>query len=147
MLNRFFELNYSLNPKVQAVNKAQRQPRPKPYFPEFLKSRALKKQGQLKYRVSQETLQLLNSFEMSSSIYCFKCLRLFEVYFVKQIFSSNMFYFKSILPLYDCHIIHFYYSIRYETTKQIIEEDIANHSPTVVKFFWKRIINDSFDVC
>ena len=33
----------SLNPKVQAVNKVQRQLRPKPYFPEFFKSRALEK--------------------------------------------------------------------------------------------------------
>ena len=31
----------SLNLKTQAVNKAQRQLRPEPYFPEFFKSRAL----------------------------------------------------------------------------------------------------------
>ena len=30
----------SLNPKAQAVNKAQRQLRPEPYFPEVFRSRA-----------------------------------------------------------------------------------------------------------
>ena len=35
-----WELECSLNPKAQAVNKAQRQLRPEPYFPEFFKSLA-----------------------------------------------------------------------------------------------------------
>ena len=34
------KIRCSLNPKAQAVNKAQRQLRPEPYFPEFFKSRA-----------------------------------------------------------------------------------------------------------
>ena len=45
ILNRCFELNsvenkMQLDPKAQAVNKAQRKLRPEPYFSEFFKSRA-----------------------------------------------------------------------------------------------------------
>ena len=45
IINRFFELNSAeircrLNPKAQAVNKAQRQIKPEPYFPKIFKSRA-----------------------------------------------------------------------------------------------------------
>ena len=40
ILNRFFELNSVENkmqlPKAQSLNKAQRQPRPELYFPEFI---------------------------------------------------------------------------------------------------------------
>ena len=46
--NRFFKLKKircSLNPKAQVVNKAQRQFRPEPYFPEFFKSPALIQRG------------------------------------------------------------------------------------------------------
>ena len=38
-----WKIRCSLKPKAQAVNKAQRQLRPKPYYPEFFKSRALEK--------------------------------------------------------------------------------------------------------
>ena len=37
-----WKIRCSLNPKALAVNKAQRQLRPEPYFPKFFKSRALK---------------------------------------------------------------------------------------------------------
>ena len=41
ILNRFFNLNCNLNPKAQAVNKAQRQLRLESYFHEFFKAPAL----------------------------------------------------------------------------------------------------------
>ena len=41
MNSTLWKIICSFNPKAQAVNKAQRQLRPEPYFPEFFKSRAL----------------------------------------------------------------------------------------------------------
>ena len=44
IINRFYELNKiicNVNPKAQAINKAQWQLRPESYFAEYFKSRAL----------------------------------------------------------------------------------------------------------
>ena len=38
LLTELWKIRCSLNPKAQAVNKAQRRLRPEPYFPEFFKS-------------------------------------------------------------------------------------------------------------
>ena len=39
-----WKVRCSLDPKAEAVNKVQRQLRPEPYFPEFFKSQARKRQ-------------------------------------------------------------------------------------------------------
>ena len=55
-------------------------------------------------------------FRMSSSIYRIRYLRRFAVYLVKQIFFSNMFYFKINFTITWQSICIFYYSLRYQTT-------------------------------
>ena len=43
---------------------------------------------------------------------------------LKNSFSQICFTLKSNLLFYECHIIFFYYSLWYQTTQQIMEEDI-----------------------
>jgi len=60
----------------------------------------------------------------------YQILNTFWVYFVKKILNLNIFYYNITQ---DWHIIYlFYYSLWYQTTEQINEEDILNYSSTVM---------------
>ena len=82
------------------------------------------------YRVSDETWQLANGSQCR--LPCFSFLKLFAVYFVKQIFYPNTYLFeinfnKILLPFSIS-----YHHLWYQTNYQIKEEDILNNSPTVM---------------
>ena len=67
---------------------------------------------------------------MSFSIYCIKYFILFAVYFLKQIFYTNIFYFEINCIIIWLSLIFFIIFFCYK--QQIIEENISNYSPNVM---------------